>query len=241
MVEIKGGISLKNIKTLKDKRNLILILILVIIIAFACYICSNKNLFNNVSKNIKLGNTTSSQEIIEYVLNISSYEAIIEAKIESNKNENRYVIKQQFVGPNTYVQEILEPTNIEGIKLIQEGNKVTLKNTKMNLTTVFENYEYISTNDLDLKTFLEEYKENETANMEEDEDTIKLTMKVSKSQTKVEKKIYIDKKTIKPSKMDIKYDNQSTNIYILYKEVEIDSLKRENMIAFEINKNFLEI
>ena len=42
------------------------------------------------AKNLKIGNTSSSQEIVDYILNISSYEAVIEVDVESNKNNNHY-------------------------------------------------------------------------------------------------------------------------------------------------------
>ena len=46
------------------------------------------------SKKIKIGNNSSSQEIIENILNISSYESIVEVEVNSNKNMNKYIIKQ---------------------------------------------------------------------------------------------------------------------------------------------------
>ena len=47
-------------------------------------------------KSIKVGNniTKSSNDLIEYILNISSYEAKIEVTINSNKTTNKYVVEQ---------------------------------------------------------------------------------------------------------------------------------------------------
>ena len=39
----------------------------------------------------------SADEIKEYILNISSYEAEVEINVISNKNQNKYKAKQQFV------------------------------------------------------------------------------------------------------------------------------------------------
>ena len=47
----------------------------------------------------------SADEIKEYILNISSYEAEVEINVISNKNQNKYKAKQQFVKEdNLYVK-----------------------------------------------------------------------------------------------------------------------------------------
>ena len=66
------------------------------------------------SKKIKMGNNISSQEVIENILNISSYESIIEVEVNSNKNVNKYIIKQTYIAPDISEQEIIEPQNIKG-------------------------------------------------------------------------------------------------------------------------------
>lgn len=43
-----------------------------------------------------LSNKTN-QEIEEYILNISSYEAEIDVEVETNKNKTKYKIKQSYV------------------------------------------------------------------------------------------------------------------------------------------------
>ena len=69
----------------------ILIIIALIIIIYIFY--------KNTNKNLKTGNNLSnktSQEIEEYILNISSYEAEIELEVETNKNKTMYKIKQSY-------------------------------------------------------------------------------------------------------------------------------------------------
>ena len=43
-----------------------------------------------MAKTSKIGNNSTSQEIVDYILNISSYEAEIEVEVKSNKNSNKY-------------------------------------------------------------------------------------------------------------------------------------------------------
>ena len=205
------------------KGKAIKIIIIAIIVLLAIFIIS-KIFIKNPVKNTKIGNNSSSQEIVEYFLNISSYEATIDMTVYSNKNENKYKIKQIYQNENNNCQEILEPSNIAGIKIIREADKLTLENSKLNLTNILENYQYITDNCIDLTTFIKDYKNDQTATMKEENETIILeTTSQSENKYTKYKLLKIDKKTGNPLQMEIKADNQKTTIYILYNEVKISS------------------
>ncbi len=205
----------------KNAKKLLIVTIIIIVIILIISIAP-KILTKNTTKNTKIGNNISSQEIIQNILNISSYEATIDVTIYSNKTENKYKIKQIHENENNSSQEILEPSNIAGIKIKQEQNKLTLENSKLNLTNIIENYQYITENCLDLTSFINDYKQESTSEIKEEENTITLQ---TQSQTENKyikyKELKIDKKTGKPLQMEIKADNKNTTIYILYTEVKI--------------------
>ena len=175
----------------------------------------------NSAKNLKIGNNTSSQEIVDYILNISSYETIVEVEVESNKNKNQYVIKQQYESPDTSSQEVIEPSNIAGVKISRNGNQLKIENTNLSLTSIFENYEYVSDNLLDLNVFIQDYQSYEKASWKEENNQIIMTTK----QDKQEKTLWVDRTTGKPIKLEVKWTNKKTKVYILYNEVNINSLK----------------
>ena len=204
---------------MRDKRKFFII-IFIILILLLIFIFFRKNVAN-IFKN---GNTNISQENVNDILNLKSYELISKITIKSNKNENKYVIKQSYINPDYSFQEVLEPENIKGTKIIREKNQIKLENTSLNLTTIFQDYEYVSENMLDLSTFLEEYKEGKT-NIKENEKEKILEVILSDNNPYVGKKIlYIDKDTGKPTKMEIEDDNKNTKIHILYTEVKINNL-----------------
>ena len=121
------------------------------------------------------------------------------------------------------MQEVIEPSNIEGIKIINDGTNLKIENSILNLETMIENYTYLGDNCLDLSTFIEEYKKNNENNYEIDEN--KIIMKVmnnSNNQYTKQKVLYIDKNTQQPIKMEIKDNKQKNRINILYKEVKIN-------------------
>ena len=78
----------------------------------------------------KTGNNNTSQTIVNDILNIKSYELKAEIEIKSNKNENKYIIKQKYISPEYNSQEVIEPENIKGVIIEREGNNLKIQNTK---------------------------------------------------------------------------------------------------------------
>ena len=203
---------------MKNKK-IIIVLVLVVLIFLILFLLFR----NSMSKNLKIGNNSTSQEIVNSILNINSYETKIEVEVKSNKNSNKYIIKQKYKGIEENSQEIIEPNNISGVKIVKEGKNLRLENSNLNLTSIFEDYQYISDNSLDLCSFIEDYKNNEKAQWKEKDNNI--IMETSKTENKSDKHkiLYIDNKSGKPLKMEIKDNNKNIAVYILYKEVVVNS------------------
>ncbi len=204
---------------MKNKKIIIIAIIAVILIGVLSYMLFFKN---NTAKNLKIGNNTTSQEIVDFILNMTSYEAKIEVNVQSNKNENKYIIKQNYNGEEDNCQEVLEPSNIAGVKMIRNGNVLKLENTNLNLTSIFENYQYVADSCLDLSSFIKDYKQDQKAGWEEKNEKI-IMQAESQGTTKTQKKLYIDKKTGKPEKMELQDTNKKAVIFILYNEITVNS------------------
>lgn len=233
-------------RQLKPLPKLIFTLFIIVIIA-SVIICifskqkNNKN-SNNVAKNLKIGNNTTSQEIVDYILNISSYEAEIEIEVKSNKNSNKYKIKQNYIDSENSTQEVIEPSNIQGLKVIREGNKIKIENTKLNLTKILETHKELTQNNLDLSTFIENYKENDGSTFKEENNQI-IMETTAKENNNYQKylKLYVSKETGKPTKMEIKDTNQNTTIYIIYNEININKTANSTIYAFSLLENIKEV
>ena len=201
---------------MKKKYYLILLFIIFIIsVGFIFY--------KNSIKNLKIGNNKNSQEIVDYILNLSSYEAEVSVNITSNKNSNKYILKQKYQKDKEHIQEVIEPSNIAGVKIINDGKNLKIENSNLNLNEIIENYTNLENNNLDLSMFIDEYKNSNESNYEEKDDEIIMKVKNDKENIYVKEKIlYINKKTYKPVKLEIKDNKQKERIYILYNEVEIN-------------------
>ena len=207
----------------------VVLLLIVIIISYLIFFSKN------TAKNSKMGNNNTSQDVVEKLINMTSYEADIEISIYSNKNTNKYKIHQTYESPDKNSQEVLEPSNIQGVKIVKEGNKLTLQNSKLNLTSIIENYQYLGDNSLDLNTFISDYQKDEKASIEEQGENIILKTEIQNNNPNIKYKILtIDKKTGKPINLEIKGTNQKNTIYILYNEVKISSNQEKNILAFKL-------
>ena len=168
-------------------------------------------------KNHKFGNNESSQEIVNDLLELSSYKMQITVNITSNKNSNKYILKQIYQSPNQNMQEVIEPSNIAGVKIENDGTSTKIENSQLDLSTILDNYNYLGDNCLDLYSFIEDYKKEEKSQFEENDTEI-----VMKTNNKT---LHIDKKTHNPTQMEIKDNKQKTTINILYNEVKVNSTK----------------
>ncbi len=219
-------------KTNKGKTVTIVIFIAIVIIISAIFFTKNNNKTAKISK---IGDNSSSQEIVDYILNISSYESIADIEIQSNKNSNKYKIKQSYIENESYEQEVIEPNNIQGVKIIKEKNTLKVENTKLNITKILENYQDITQNSLDLKSFIEDYKNNENSTFKEENNQIVMET-VAKTDNKYQKyeTLYINKENGIPIKMEIRDINKKTIIYIIYNEININHKNHNKIFAFQL-------
>ena len=193
-----------------NKLKIIICILLILSIFIICYFF--------MVKNIKIGNNKNSQEMVDDILHMKTYEAIIEVEVNSNKNQNKYVLKQKYNEEESY-QEVLEPSNIKGVKITRAEGNLKLENSNLNLTSIFENYSYLSENNLDLSCFINDYKSNNNSKYREDDNQIVMETNGNNDY----KTLYINKKTGKPEKLEIVDANKKNTVYILYKEVDVNS------------------
>ena len=215
-------------------KKIITIAIVIIIIITIFFIKTNYKLFksgNNMSNK-------SADKIEKYILDINSYELTANITIESNKNTNIYIVQEKYIKDNNVCkQEILEPENVKGISFIYDGTSLKIKNTNLNLNKIYENYNYIGENSITLMRFINDYKNSNGSKMSENEDEIILETKLkSGSKYIAYKKLYISKNTGSPSKLEIQDITQKTTIYILYNEIKINNLQKEDILAFKIQE-----
>ncbi len=87
-----------------------------------------------------------------------------------------------------------------------------------------------------LYNFIEDYKKDQDAKcIEEGEQLILETKTQDNNKYNVYKKLYIDAKTGKPTKMEIEEMNKKMLVYILYNEIKINSINKEEVLAFKLN------
>lgn len=212
---------------------IIIVMLLIVLIIFLFF---GKNNYKNLNNGNNMSNK-SADEIKNYILNMESFSAEVSVTVTSNKTTNTYVFNQKLKG-NQYVQELIEPTNIAGLTILYDGTQMKIENTKIGISKLYENYQYITNNSLYITTFINDYKNDiNEENMYEENDTIILEVKVKNENIyNSNKRLYIDKKTGKPIKMEVQDITQNLKVYILYSKVEINTLQEDNVVAFKQDK-----
>ena len=196
----------------------IIYLIIIFLIIIIGFFVSKKMIKNN-----KIGNNMSSQEIVDYILNINSYKANINVQVNSNKNTNKYVLEQEYSAENGSTQVVIEPSNIAGVRIILKDGNLKVENTNLNLSKIFENYKGLEDNSLDLITFINDYKKSDKSSFEENENELVLKTKSDNYNKYNQNKIlYINKEKKIPTKLIIEDNNQNTTINIQYNSIEIN-------------------
>ena len=196
------------------------ILAFIIIVIITLLIC---NFFIKTNyKTKESGNNKSIQEIEQYILNVTSYKAKIKVTVSSNKNANFYEFEQEVRGQSYSRQLALSPDSLSGMEIIYENGVITLQNTKYNLSQIYENYPYISTNSLFLTSFIEGYRNADEKEITQEDEKIQMSYisKVNKYNNK--QILYINKASLEPQNLQVYDINNELKVDIIYNEIELN-------------------
>ncbi|MCI8308953.1 MAG: hypothetical protein HFJ45_01775 [Clostridia bacterium] len=196
------------------KKYIVLVVILVLIFSIFYY----KKIFtgNNIIKQSK-------EKIVESILNdtVLNYKATIKTKIYSNKNDNEYEIKIEENEQHSYL-EVMSKSDISGLIIEESKDKLIIRNTKLKLEKIYENYTPMINNCLFLNSFLEEYNESNIKKQYEEDGNIIIEIQLEKYTKYIKyKELYIDKKTGLPKKLIIKTSDKQPVVCIEYINIEI--------------------
>ena len=179
------------------------------------------------NKKIKFGNNESNksvEQVKQYIFIFNSYTAEMEVTVNSNKNVNKYMLKQCYNINNISEQTVVKPENIEGVTISYKDGNLEIENSNLNLSKIYNNYPYLSDNLLWLSSFCECCKkDSEHLEIYEENDDIVMELKLSNNKYFNCRKLYLEKGTGKPRKMVVQDNNKKDAIYILYKEIKINN------------------
>lgn len=192
----------------------IVIIGVIFTIIFLFFYYKNKKLGNNI---IKLSNEKNIENILRKELN---YKAEVNVKVYSNKNENLYKLIIEEMNRNSSI-EAVDNKNISGLRIEKKNNDLIIKNSKLKLNKIYENYKEIMDNSLLLNNFIKEYNETNKKKILEENDEIIVSMTITKNRYIIYKELYVDKITKIPKKLIEKDSNKQVRISIEYINIEI--------------------
>lgn len=201
------------------KKKVFITIIFFAIFFLIFYLIFNYKSLKNGNNNIRIKNE---EDVNDYILNISNYEAKIEVIVKSNKNENKYIINQKCM--DNYSYQEMEYENNKKIIIEHKDNKVIIRNTSLKLEKIYESWEFLIENNLFLTTFVENFKETDEKEILVNENyyVVNLKLKNISDKNVAYKSLYINKNNGKIEKLEIYDINKNRTIYILYKEITIN-------------------
>ena len=206
------------------KRKIFIIFIIILLILILFFVIRKIKNGNNISNK-------SADEIIEYILNIQSYEADVTINITTNKTNNTYKAKQQYLkNEKIYKQKITDDKYLDEMTICYNNETLTITNSKIEPAIIYNKYGELIQNNLSLESFINDYNSNKNSTIEENNEYIILY--VPKDDKNNVKSLYITKSTNKISKMIIENGTQKSTTYIEYNEIKINSLQKEDILAF---------
>ena len=222
-----------------NRKIIFIIAAIVILISLIFFIKTDYKIFN-------CGNNMSNKSLEEfekYILNIESYQLVAEITVTSNKNINKYIVKQQYIKEDKiYRQEFIEPENICGLTFTYNNLDLKIEGANPELTKVYQKYPHITENNLGLSSFIEDYINSAESKCYSEKGQIILeTKQKNGNKYTYSKKLYIDRISGDPTKMEIQDITQKILINILYNEVEINELRKEDVLAFKLTEVESEI
>ena len=170
---------------------------------------------------LNFGNNKFSKGIDDILNRYSNYEAEIEVIIKSNKNENKYVMKQ-IVKECVSKAQIIEPESMSAMIIEKENSTLKITNSLLNVEKCYENQQDLLNNFLFLNVFINDFNEN-VANVTENDEEIIVEINLEKNlNTYVKyKKLIINKETEAPKELIIKDNTNNIVASIKYNNFKI--------------------
>lgn len=197
---------------MKKKILIVSVIFVLVILVFCCYkffIPGNNKIVKDVN------------ELDEYILSIKNYKLEAKITVNSNKNTNTYFLTES-VQDEKQTQEILND-NGEGIVLEYDEGHLTIKNTELKLSRIFDDYENLLNNPIDFNSFIGDYKNDDKKEIKENNNFYIISIKSKDLGNKytTNKTLYFNRDENKFERVEVKDINNNLRIIIEYSSFKL--------------------
>lgn len=172
-------------------------------------------------------NGSTKEEVYKDFLNkvskMKSYSCIAEINVVGNKNPKEYTLQHNFTKPNNYTIKIISPDNLKGKVITYNNDKVTIKNPNVKdiieLPNKGRDNQYLFIGD-----FIKNLFQNEELDISFKGDYLLLKTNIPGSSKYFSKQVlYVDKESVKPSKLEIYDIEGKARFTVLYKNFKYNN------------------
>ncbi|MBO5955534.1 MAG: outer membrane lipoprotein carrier protein LolA [Clostridia bacterium] len=172
----------------------------------------------------KTGSHDVYEEIYERYYNMKSFSAVAEVTVKSDKTENRYVVKQLYEAPDSFLIRVVEPKELEGSGVSLQGDQMIL-NSGFGHNEAFGGKLSAGHGVLFVSDFFETYfKSEETsvsaATSKGDSVTVLECFLGGKNEKRFMQKLWIDNETFLPLKLETYDINQNPSVTVSFREFQ---------------------
>ncbi len=166
------------------------------------------------------------EKIYERYYNMKSFSAVAEVTVKNERTENRYVVKQLFEAPDSFLLRVSEPKELEGSGISAQGGQVKLR-SGFGQDEVLRSELSMGHGVLFVSDFFETYfKSEETsvsaAKSKGDSVTVLECFLGGKNEKRFMQKLWIDNETFLPVKLETYDINQNPAVTVTFKEFQRD-------------------
>jgi outer membrane lipoprotein-sorting protein len=160
------------------------------------------------------------KEFTNQISKMKSYSCIAEINVVGNKNPKEYTMKHNYTKPDTYKIEIVSPENLKGKIIKYNKEKILVKNPNV------DDYIELPNNDMDnqylfIGDFMKNLSKNEELNIAFKGDYLVLETTIQSSSKYFNKQVlYVDKESVKPSKLEVHDNEGKARFTVTYKNFE---------------------
>jgi outer membrane lipoprotein-sorting protein len=157
------------------------------------------------------------KDFTNQISKMKSYSCIAEINVVGNKNPKEYVMQHNYTKPDNFKIKIISPDDLKGKIIMYDKEKIVIKNPNVDdyieLPNKVKDNQYLFIGD-----FIKNLFQNEELNMSLKGDYLILETTIQNSSKYFNKQVlYVDKESIKPTKLEIHDDEGKARFTVTYK------------------------
>ena len=174
------------------------------------------------------------KEIYKRYHDMKSYTAVVRVAVTGNKGVQEYAIRQDYLAPDCYRTEVLEPENMKGTVTVFHGEKMSFQSAGADAATlqrsISREKDYLFLPDFLAEYFAAEDTADHTASADGNQTMLNAAVRGSREE-RFTQNLWVDNKTLKPVRLSTFDVDGSEILRVEYESFEWNPQLEEQSFA----------